>query len=161
MHLNKDCNRFASASKDGTVRVWDSRLRKTLFTLASHTAPVTCVKWGGGGWIYTASRDKSIKLWDGKDGKAKDEVLVNIVCQHARMNNAELPPPKKTDTFESNDMQRYCKSMVMSADPHKRTEQMRDFTAFAIKNYGLAIQYHDDNDILPDVRKLSNKDFGF
>ena len=102
-----------------------------------------------------------IDKWDGKDGKAKDEVLVNIVCQHARMNNAELPPPKKTDTFESNDMQRYCKSMVMSADPHKRTEQMRDFTAFAIKNYGLAIQYHDDNDILPDVRKLSNKDFGF
>ena len=102
-----------------------------------------------------------IDKWDGKDGKAKDEVLVNIVCQHARVNNAELPPPKKTDTFESNDMQRYCKSMVMSADPHKRTEQMRDFTAFAIKNYGLAIQYHDDNDILPDVRKLSNKDFGF
>jgi hypothetical protein len=102
-----------------------------------------------------------IDKWDGKDGKAKDEVLVNIVCQHARMNNAELPPPKKTDTFESNDMQRYCKSMVMSADPHERTEQMRDFTAFAIKNYGLAIQYHDDNDILPDVRKLSNKDFGF
>jgi hypothetical protein len=102
-----------------------------------------------------------IDKWDGKDGKAKDEVLVNIVCQHARMNNAELPPPKKTDTFESNDMQRYCKSTVMSADPHKRTQQMRDFTAFAIKNYGLAIQYHDDNDILPDVRKLSNKDFGF
>lgn len=80
--MNKDCNRFASASKDGTVRVWDSRLRKTLLTLASHTAPVTCVKWGGGGWIYTASRDKSIKLWDGKDGK-----LIRTLSGHAHWVN--------------------------------------------------------------------------
>ena len=50
-----------------------------------------------------------IDKWDGKDGKAKDEVLVNIVCQHARMNNAELPPPKKKRTHSN---QMTCKDIV-------------------------------------------------
>ncbi|KAJ2825011.1 ribosome assembly [Coemansia erecta] len=63
-HLNPGCNRLASASKDGTVRVWDTTLRRCLFSLAGHTATVTCVRWGGDGHIYTASQDKTIKIWN-------------------------------------------------------------------------------------------------
>ncbi|KAJ3251353.1 hypothetical protein HK103_002444 [Boothiomyces macroporosus] len=68
-HLNKACNRFVSSSKDNTAKVWDATLRKVLFTLAQHTAPVMCVKWGGNGFIYTGSRDKTIKVWDSNTGK--------------------------------------------------------------------------------------------
>ena len=64
---NKECNRFASASRDGTVRVWDATLRRVLFVLTQHTAPVMCLRWGGEGMIYTGSRDKTIKVWDAKD----------------------------------------------------------------------------------------------
>ena len=79
---NLNCNRFASASKDQTVRIWDAIHRKVIFSLTQHTAPVTCVKWGGQGLIYTASRDKSIKVWDAEQGK-----LVRNLDGHAHWVN--------------------------------------------------------------------------
>ena len=39
-------------------------MRKVQFIFSQHTAPVMCVKWGGEGYIYSASRDKTIKVWD-------------------------------------------------------------------------------------------------
>ncbi|CAM0142958.1 ribosome assembly [Umbelopsis sp. WA50703] len=63
-HLNSKANRLASSSKDHTVRVWDTALRRVVFTISQHTAAVTCVKWGGEGLIYTASQDKTIKVWN-------------------------------------------------------------------------------------------------
>lgn len=59
--------RIASSSKDGSVRVWNAKLRKLEFSLGGHTASVNVVRWGGEGVIYTASSDRTVKLWDGKD----------------------------------------------------------------------------------------------
>ncbi|CDH50367.1 notchless protein homolog [Lichtheimia corymbifera JMRC:FSU:9682] len=63
-HLNSKANRLASSSKDHTVRVWDTVLRRMVMSISGHTAAVTCVKWGGEGLIYTASQDKTIKVWN-------------------------------------------------------------------------------------------------
>ena len=60
------CRRFVTASQDGTAKVWDANTRRCLFTLSGHTRPVTCVKWGGDGFIHTSSRDGSIMVWDAK-----------------------------------------------------------------------------------------------
>ena len=46
-------------------------------SLSGHTAGVTCVKWGGEGVIYTASRDRTIKVWDEQSG-----VLVRSLQGH-------------------------------------------------------------------------------
>lgn len=35
--------------------------------LSGHTHCVTCVKWGGEGLLYTASQDRTIKVWRAKD----------------------------------------------------------------------------------------------
>ena len=65
--MNAALPRLASSSKDATVRVWNAKSRKLEFTLGSHTASVNVVRWGGEGVIYTASSDRTVKLWDGKD----------------------------------------------------------------------------------------------
>lgn len=58
--------RIASASKDGTVRIWDVPLRRVEQTLSGHKSSVTCVRWGGIHRIYTSSQDKTIKVWNTK-----------------------------------------------------------------------------------------------
>ncbi len=67
MHSNASCDRLVTASKDATLRVWKGQLAQ--FTLSGHSAAVTCVSWGGEGVIYSGSQDRTIKAWNGKDGR--------------------------------------------------------------------------------------------
>lgn len=66
LHLVKDGEtpRLVSGSKDGTVKLWDTSRRICLLTLSGHTNSVSCVKWSGSNIVYSASHDKSIKVWD-------------------------------------------------------------------------------------------------
>ncbi|CAB4062076.1 RSA4 [Lepeophtheirus salmonis] len=68
LHLSGgESKHFASASKDGDIRIWDIAGR-CLRSLTSHTQNVTCLKWGGSGLIYSASQDRTIKVWRASDG---------------------------------------------------------------------------------------------
>ncbi len=68
LHLNGACRRLASASNDGDVIIWDTALSRCLMSLTSHTMSVKCLKWGGSGLIYSASQDRTIKVWRSNDG---------------------------------------------------------------------------------------------
>ena len=46
------------------MRIWNVLTKRADMVLAQHTDAIACVKWGGEGLIYTASRDKTIKVWD-------------------------------------------------------------------------------------------------
>ena len=67
LHLRGDTAKFVSSSKDCTIRVWDANIRRIVMTMSGHSAAVSCVKWGGTGFIYSASHDKTVKVWDAKE----------------------------------------------------------------------------------------------
>ncbi|KAI9788487.1 MAG: hypothetical protein M1833_002919, partial [Piccolia ochrophora] len=60
--------RIASASKDATVRIWNTTIARVEMVLSGHKGSVSCVKWGGTGFIYTASHDKTVKVWNADKG---------------------------------------------------------------------------------------------
>jgi ribosome assembly protein 4 len=49
--------------QDTTVRIWDTFLGKYHVILTAHSESVTCVKWGGTDLVYTASKDRTVKVW--------------------------------------------------------------------------------------------------
>src|SRR3989440_8904500 len=71
--------RLASASWDGTVKLWEvgeTGSRRYLQTLVGHTDKVHCVAWSpDGGTLASGSFDHTIWLWDGKAGSARAALL--------------------------------------------------------------------------------------
>jgi len=62
-------SRLASASKDGTVRIWQRVNGLCVGTLCGHSSSVTSIKWGGEGLLYSGSQDRSVKVWAPAESK--------------------------------------------------------------------------------------------
>jgi ribosome assembly protein 4 len=60
-------------------------------TMCSHTKAVTCVKWGGEGRLYSASRDTNINVWDAKVRKDKAPPIVPCNWEMHHALNAVVP----------------------------------------------------------------------
>lgn len=78
---------LATASKDNTVRLWDATAGVPLRALTSHSDAVMQLRWSGekaeaGGVVYSAGRDRLIKVWNPTDG-----ALVNELRGHAHWIN--------------------------------------------------------------------------
>ncbi|XP_069767607.1 notchless protein homolog 1 isoform X1 [Narcine bancroftii] len=82
LHVNPQCRNLASASKDCSVRIWDTLLGHCDKILTGHTQSVTCVKWGGDGLLYSSSQDRTIKVW-----RAEDGVMCRTLQGHAHWVN--------------------------------------------------------------------------
>ncbi|HEX2697545.1 MAG TPA: PQQ-binding-like beta-propeller repeat protein, partial [Anaerolineales bacterium] len=68
--FSPDGKRFASASGDHTVKIWDATTGKEMFNLTSHTDAVTTVLFSSTGrQLASGSADGSVKLWDASTGK--------------------------------------------------------------------------------------------
>ncbi|XP_045773380.1 GATOR complex protein WDR24 [Maniola jurtina] len=57
---------FAAVSENGTVQLWDARRHeRALHQFTAHSGPVFACDWHPDvPWLATASRDKTIKVWD-------------------------------------------------------------------------------------------------
>ncbi|XP_067866768.1 notchless protein homolog 1 [Heterodontus francisci] len=82
LHINPQCRYLASASKDCSIRIWDTVQGCCDKILTGHMQSVTCVKWGGDGLIFSSSQDRTIKVW-----RAQDGVMCRTLQGHAHWVN--------------------------------------------------------------------------
>ncbi|GMH33941.1 hypothetical protein BSKO_01775 [Bryopsis sp. KO-2023] len=68
-HLCYPSQRFCTGSKDCTIKIWTAKTRKCEMTLSNQSKMISCVKWAGDGSILSASRDRTISVWDSKEGR--------------------------------------------------------------------------------------------
>jgi len=91
MHSSTDgkCERLITSSKDSLAKIWNVRTKRCEVTLSGHLDSIESVKWGGEGLIYTASRDRTIKVWNANEGEGKGRVglLVRTLVGHGHRVN--------------------------------------------------------------------------
>ena len=112
MHLNSSCERLATASKDGTAKIWNVRTQSLQITLSGHTDSVEAVKWGGEQLLYTASRDRTIKVWNADRG-----ILVRTLVGHGhRINTLAL---SSDDVLRTGPFDYKCLDFASREEAHK------------------------------------------
>jgi len=141
------CERLVTASKDNLIKIWNVRTRKCEVTMSGHLDSVESVKWGGEGLIYSASRDRTIKVWCAEPRTSTKDVgkLVRTLKGHGhRINSLALssdyicrtgPFDHKCTKITSNEdaiqkaLERY-KSFKGVQEPERLVSGSDDFTLF-------------------------------
>jgi len=60
---------LATASDDGTARIWDATTGQQRATLTGHDGPVYAVAAApDGAWLATANADRTVRIWDASTG---------------------------------------------------------------------------------------------
>lgn len=72
VRISPDGRFIASASADGTLKIWDASTGIHMDTLVGHMAGVSCVAWSpDSNTLASGSDDKAIRLWDRVTGRPK------------------------------------------------------------------------------------------
>ncbi|OMO66790.1 hypothetical protein COLO4_30358 [Corchorus olitorius] len=91
----KDLNTFASASLDGTIKIWNMDSDSPSFTLDAHSKGINCVEYfiaGDKSFLISGSDDYTAKVWD-YETKSCVQILeghtnnVTAICVHPELPN--------------------------------------------------------------------------
>ncbi|GMI30045.1 hypothetical protein TeGR_g10444 [Tetraparma gracilis] len=92
-HSEQELSKLLTASKDSLVKIWNVLTRQCVATMSGHADAVEAARWGGEGLIYSASRDRTIKVWGAEDGGEgrRAGTLVRTLAGHGhRVNTLAL-----------------------------------------------------------------------
>jgi len=131
------CERLATASKDGTIKVWNTRTGRTALpsTLSGHTDSVESLKWSGEGLLYSASRDRTIKVWNATRG-----ILVRTLTGHGHRVNALALSSEAVLRAGPFDYQNAASLYAVA-----NTNNMDDMIAAAREKYQAFRQHHGED----------------
>uniref|UniRef100_A0A0A9YPZ5 GATOR2 complex protein WDR24 n=1 Tax=Lygus hesperus TaxID=30085 RepID=A0A0A9YPZ5_LYGHE len=88
VQFNPNCHAlFASVSENGNVQTWDMRKPdKCVLQFTAHSGPIFACDWHPESlWLATASRDKTIKVWDMSSSKPTMEQTINTIASVGRV----------------------------------------------------------------------------
>lgn len=143
LHLGDGTSRrLASASKDGAVRVWDAVQGKCLRVLTSHTASVTCLKWGGSSLLYSASQDRTIKVW-----RATDGALCRTLQGHGHWVNVlalNTDYVMRTGAFDPKDAKVVADDTLLPAEEAKANAETRYNSVMKVVGEEMLVSGSDD-----------------
>lgn len=117
--------------------------------MGGHTASVNAVKWGGDGVIYTASSDRTVKLWNSETGK-----MIRSLNEHAHwVNTLAL----NTDFVLRTGPYDYTGKVPTDAKDAK-AKALAKYQAFVATQPELLISGSDDHTLFlwPNVRSESS-----
>jgi len=145
LHLASNKPFLASGSKDATVRIWDSANWNTVRILTSHTAPIMQLKWSGENHVYSAGRDRVIKIWNPETGAFIKELKghghwINSLALNTDYVLRSGPYDHEGTTFETYEekkkiaKERYTKAMEVCG-AERLLSASDDFTLFLWKPF--------------------------
>jgi WD40 repeat protein len=70
--FSPDGRLIATASDDGTLRVWNTKADNEFVTLQGHESPVQCVAFSNDGSTLVSGGANTARLWDVSTGRQKD-----------------------------------------------------------------------------------------
>src|SRR5690606_12548142 len=82
-----DSNVLASASDDGTVKLWDMVQGKAVKSINVNGGAVMAVRFDHKGQLVTASKDRKVRLWDAAGSQIKEfpatpEATLQVAITH-------------------------------------------------------------------------------
>jgi WD40 repeat protein len=94
--FSPDGNRLASASHDGTARIWETSTGKLLHALEGHESLVDGVAFSPDGkWVASAGWDAAVRLWDVATGKEVRKFVAGDPDNDSVRSVAFVPASKK------------------------------------------------------------------
>jgi WD40 repeat protein len=95
-----DGRSLASASYDGTIKLWDLSSGRELRTFAGHSDTVFCVSFSPDGrYLASASRDETAKIWDVRSG----EVIYTLIGHKNSVHSIAFSPNSRYVATGSDD----------------------------------------------------------
>merc|ERR1712013_678484 len=113
-----------------------------LRVMTSHTASVTCLKWGGASLLYSASQDRTIKVW-----RASDGALCRTLQGHGHWVNVlalNTDYVMRTGAFDPKDAKVVADDSLLPAEEAKANAETRYNAVMKVVGEEMLVSGSDD-----------------